>query len=125
MLWTGENPEVGAIEENMRSYFNILRGVILLSLSSTVKAGPTLSSGIQISVKQILDTSFTLMKESLSLYGKFLLTSPPAFSQTQKYVILLQFMLCFLISYIYSKYLGILIKIHLEDSSLKKKQIPS
>lgn len=36
MLWTGEAPEVKALEENMASYFNMLQGLLLLSHSSTV-----------------------------------------------------------------------------------------
>lgn len=69
MLWTGEAPEVKALEENMASYFNMLQGLLLLSHSSTVGAGPTLSSCIRASIKQVVDSSFMLMKESVSSYG--------------------------------------------------------
>lgn len=69
MLWTGEAPEVKALEENMTSYFNMLQGLLLLSHSSTVGAGPTLSSCIHASIKQVVDSSFMLMKESVSSYG--------------------------------------------------------
>ncbi|MCE2055281.1 hypothetical protein HAX54_042326 [Datura stramonium] len=69
MLWTGEAPEVKALEENMASYFNMLQGLLLLSHSSTVGAGPTLSSCIHVSIKQVVDSSFMLMKESVSSYG--------------------------------------------------------
>ncbi|CAN4121736.1 unnamed protein product [Withania somnifera] len=69
MLWTGEAPEVKALEENMASYFNMLQGLLLLSHSSTVGAGPTLSSCIHASIKQVVDSSFMLMKESVSSYG--------------------------------------------------------
>ncbi|XP_060214703.1 uncharacterized protein LOC132641664 isoform X1 [Lycium barbarum] len=69
MLWTGETPEVKALEENMASYFNTLQGLLLLSHSSTVGAGPTLSSCIHASIKQVVDSSFMLMKESVSSYG--------------------------------------------------------
>ncbi|PHT33292.1 hypothetical protein CQW23_25092 [Capsicum baccatum] len=68
MLWTGEAPEVKALEENMASYFNMLQGLLLLSHSSTVGAGPTLSSCIHVSIKQVVDSSFMLMKESVSSY---------------------------------------------------------
>ncbi|BAT93842.1 hypothetical protein LR48_Vigan609s000500 [Vigna angularis] len=69
MLWTGEQPEFKAIEENMASYFNTLQGFLLLSHGSTVGAGPTLSSAVHASVKQVVDSSFRLMKETISLYG--------------------------------------------------------
>ncbi|XP_009615039.1 uncharacterized protein LOC107784470 isoform X1 [Nicotiana tabacum] len=69
MLWTGETPEVKALEENMASYFNMLQGLLLLSHSSTVGAGPTLCSCIHASIKQVVDSSFLLMKESVSSYG--------------------------------------------------------
>ncbi|PHT67258.1 hypothetical protein T459_26745 [Capsicum annuum] len=69
MLWTGEAPEVKALEENMASYFNMLQGLLLLSHSSIVGAGPTLSSCIHASIKQVVDSSFMLMKESVSSYG--------------------------------------------------------
>ncbi|XP_061351418.1 uncharacterized protein LOC133296446 isoform X1 [Gastrolobium bilobum] len=69
MLWTGEKPESKAIEENMASYFNTLQGFLLLSHGSTVGAGPTLSSSVHASVKQVVDSSFRLMKETVSLYG--------------------------------------------------------
>ncbi|QCE08560.1 uncharacterized protein LOC114190855 [Vigna unguiculata] len=69
MLWTGEQPESKAIEENMASYFNTLQGFLLVSHGSTVGAGPTLSSAVHASVKQVVDSSFRLMKETISLYG--------------------------------------------------------
>jgi len=69
MLWTGEQPESKAIEENMASYFNNLQGFLLVSHGSTVGAGPTLSSAVHASVKQVVDSSFRLMKETISLYG--------------------------------------------------------
>ncbi|KAK9276748.1 hypothetical protein L1049_006284 [Liquidambar formosana] len=69
MLWTGEAPEVKALEENMAAYFNMLQGFLLLSHGSTVGAGPTLSSSIHASVKQVVDCSFMLWKESVSSYG--------------------------------------------------------
>jgi len=69
MLWTGEQPEFKAIEENMASYFNTLQGFLLVSHGSTVGAGPTLTSAVHASVKQVVDSSFRLMKETISLYG--------------------------------------------------------
>ncbi|XP_022150564.1 uncharacterized protein LOC111018673 isoform X2 [Momordica charantia] len=69
MVWTGEGLEVKAIEENMASYFNMLQGFLLISHGSKVGAGPTLSSVIHASVKQVIDSSFRLWKESVSLYG--------------------------------------------------------
>ncbi|KAG4907561.1 hypothetical protein JHK84_056093 [Glycine max] len=69
MLWTGEKPDAKAVEENMASYFNTLQGFLLLSHGSTVGAGPTLSSAVHASVKQVVDSSFRLMKETVSLYG--------------------------------------------------------
>ena len=69
MLWTGETPEVKALEENMEAYFNILQGFLLLSHGSSVHAGPTLSSCIHKSTKQVVDSSFKLFMESVSSYG--------------------------------------------------------
>ncbi|KAG9135946.1 hypothetical protein Leryth_024551 [Lithospermum erythrorhizon] len=69
VLWTGETPEVKVLEENMASYFNILQGFLLISHGSSVRAGPTLSSCIHLSVKQVVDGSFTLLKEAISSYG--------------------------------------------------------
>ncbi|KAF2310880.1 hypothetical protein GH714_018119 [Hevea brasiliensis] len=69
MLWTGEKPELKAVEENMAAYFNTLQGFLLLSHGSTVGAGPTLSSCIHASVKQVVDCSFKLMMETVSSYG--------------------------------------------------------
>lgn len=70
MLWNGESPQAKEVEENMNSYFNVLQGFLLLSHGSTVGAGPTLSSSIHESVKHVVDCSFRLMKEHVSLYGK-------------------------------------------------------
>ena len=69
LLWNGERPDARAIEDTMASYFNNLQGFLLLSHGSTVGAGPTLSSSIQASVRAVVDSSFMLMKESVSLYG--------------------------------------------------------
>ncbi|XWS22444.1 hypothetical protein CRYUN_Cryun29cG0034900 [Craigia yunnanensis] len=69
MLWNGKAPEAKELEENITSYFNVLQGFLLLSHGSTVGAGPTLSSSIHESVTQVVDCSFRLMKESVSLYG--------------------------------------------------------
>ncbi|CAN1796419.1 Cyclin-D1-binding protein 1 homolog [Linum perenne] len=69
MLWTGEKPEAKEIEENMATYFNALQGFLLLSHGSRVGAGPTLSSTIYSSVKQVVDCSFKLMTETVSSYG--------------------------------------------------------
>ncbi|XP_023539450.1 uncharacterized protein LOC111800101 [Cucurbita pepo subsp. pepo] len=69
MVWTGGRLEVTEIEENMASYFNMLQGFLLVSHGSKVGAGPTLSSVIHASVKQVIDSSSKLWKESISLYG--------------------------------------------------------
>ncbi|KAF3943911.1 hypothetical protein CMV_029578 [Castanea mollissima] len=69
MLWTGETQEVKALEENMEAYFNVLQGFLLLCHGSSVRAGPTLSSCIHKSAKQVVDSSFKLFMESVSSYG--------------------------------------------------------
>ena len=69
MLWTGERREGKELKENMAAYFNVLQGFLLLSHGSKVGAGPTLSSMIYASVKQVVDCSFMLFKESISSYG--------------------------------------------------------
>lgn len=83
MIWTGDKPESKAIEETMTSYFNNLQGFLLVSHGSKVGAGPTLSSSIHESVKQVVDSSFRLMKETVSFYGKLTLSlhlSNPVYS---------------------------------------------
>lgn len=69
MLWTGETPKITVVEENMTAYFNVLQGFLLLSHGSKVGAGPTLSSYIHASVKQVVDCSFMLLKDAVSSYG--------------------------------------------------------
>ncbi|CAH8347544.1 unnamed protein product [Eruca vesicaria subsp. sativa] len=70
MLWTGEEPpKAKALKETMDAYYNALQGFLLLCHGSMVGAGPTLSSSIQASVKQIVDSSFKLLHGSVSLYG--------------------------------------------------------
>ncbi|KAL4335888.1 hypothetical protein GQ457_07G016620 [Hibiscus cannabinus] len=69
MLWNGESPDAKQVEETMNSFFNVLQGFLLLSHGSTVGAGPTLSSSIHESVKHVVDCSFRLMMEHVSLYG--------------------------------------------------------
>ncbi|KAK2367607.1 cyclin-D1-binding protein [Trifolium repens] len=44
-------------------------GFLLISYSSIVGMGPTLSPSIYESVKQVVDSSFRLTKETVSLYG--------------------------------------------------------
>ncbi|CAH8253264.1 unnamed protein product [Arabidopsis lyrata] len=68
MLWTGESPKAESLKETMESYFNALQGFLLCCHGSTVGAGPTLSSIIHVSVKQIVDSSFRLLQGSVSLY---------------------------------------------------------
>ncbi|KAL0424685.1 UNVERIFIED_CONTAM: hypothetical protein Sradi_1003300 [Sesamum radiatum] len=69
MLYTGETPGVKALEENMVAYFNMLQGFLLLSHGSSMGAGPTLSSCIHKTVKQVTDSSFMLLQEAVSSYG--------------------------------------------------------
>ncbi|KAG7574762.1 hypothetical protein ISN44_As09g029190 [Arabidopsis suecica] len=54
MLWTGESPKAESLTETMESYFNALHGFLLCFHGSTLDAGPTLSSIIHGSVKQII-----------------------------------------------------------------------
>ncbi|XP_021749243.1 uncharacterized protein LOC110714989 [Chenopodium quinoa] len=69
MLCTGEKTKVAALEENMEAYFNVLQGLLLLAYGSTVGAGPTLSSNIHASIKQVVDCSFLLWRECVASYG--------------------------------------------------------
>ncbi|KAK6132064.1 hypothetical protein DH2020_034185 [Rehmannia glutinosa] len=69
MLYTGENPGVKALEENMTAYINLLQGFLLLSHGSSIGAGPTLSSCIHKAIKQVVDSSFMLLQEAVSSYG--------------------------------------------------------
>ncbi|CAI9275999.1 unnamed protein product [Lactuca saligna] len=69
MLWTGEGPDAKALEETMASYSNLLQGFLLLSHGSKIGAGTTLSACIHESVKQVIDCSFMLLKESIASYG--------------------------------------------------------
>ncbi|CAA7037963.1 unnamed protein product [Microthlaspi erraticum] len=52
----------------MESYLNAPQGFLLCCHGSTIGAGPTLSSTIHSSVKQIVDSSFRLLRGSVSLY---------------------------------------------------------
>lgn len=72
MLWSGDAPDVKALEENMETYFNILHGFVLLCHGSTVGAGPTLHASINASVKQVIDCSIALLKEAVSTCGVYL-----------------------------------------------------
>ncbi|VFQ66557.1 unnamed protein product [Cuscuta campestris] len=69
MLWTGETQEVAVLEDNMFAFFNALQGLLLLSHGSTVGAGPTLSACIHASIKQVVDCSFVLMKDTIATHG--------------------------------------------------------
>ncbi|XP_062109992.1 uncharacterized protein LOC133821850 [Humulus lupulus] len=69
MLWVEQTPKAKELQEIMEAYFNTLLGFILLSHGSTVGAGPTLSSCVYAAVKRVVDSSFHLWKESVSLYG--------------------------------------------------------
>lgn len=69
MLWTGEGPDAKALEESMASYSNLLQGFLLLSHGSMIGAGTTLSSCIHASVKQVIDCSFMLLRESVASFG--------------------------------------------------------
>ncbi|XP_008800922.1 uncharacterized protein LOC103715161 [Phoenix dactylifera] len=66
MLWSGETPDVKALEENMGAYCNLLHGFILLCHGSTVGAGPTLHASICASAKQVIDCSISLLREAVS-----------------------------------------------------------
>ncbi|XP_074557769.1 uncharacterized protein LOC141813694 [Curcuma longa] len=68
MLWSGEAPEMKALEENIGAYCNILHGFILLCHGSTVGAGPTLHTNINASAKQVVESSLTLLREAVSSY---------------------------------------------------------
>ncbi|KAL8137547.1 hypothetical protein V2J09_003548 [Rumex salicifolius] len=69
MLWSGNKPEVKVLEQNMQAYFNMLQGLVLQSHSSSAGAGQTLLSSINVSIKQVVDCSFMLWKESVSTYA--------------------------------------------------------
>ncbi|XP_059655441.1 uncharacterized protein LOC132302559 isoform X2 [Cornus florida] len=55
MLWTGETPEIKALEENMAAYFNTLQGFLLLSHGSIVGAGSRIKDG-KLSIPQLVGT---------------------------------------------------------------------
>lgn len=73
MLWTGgDAPKAKELEENMSSYFNVLQGFLLYFYGSMVGAGPTLSSSLHQSMMQVVNSSFNLMKDTISSYRKSL-----------------------------------------------------
>lgn len=74
MLWTGDGPDAKALEETMESYSNLLQGFLLLSHGSMIGAGTTLSTCIHSAVKQVIDSSFMLLKESIASYGNLFLS---------------------------------------------------
>ncbi|CAO2830143.1 unnamed protein product [Amaranthus hypochondriacus] len=69
MLFSEEKITAKELEENMKAYFNLLQGFVLLGYGSTVGAGPTLSSNIHASLKQVIDSSFSFWRESVASYG--------------------------------------------------------
>ncbi|KAF6173173.1 hypothetical protein GIB67_028471 [Kingdonia uniflora] len=69
LLFTGDAPKSRELEENMKVYFNLLQGFLLLSHGSQVGAGPTLSSSIHASVKPVVDCSFSFWKEAVTSFG--------------------------------------------------------
>ncbi|GJU51824.1 cyclin-D1-binding protein 1-like protein [Tanacetum coccineum] len=69
MLWTGDGPDAKALEETMETYSNLLQGFLLLSHGCMIGAGTTLSTCIHSAVKQVIDCSFMLLKESIASYG--------------------------------------------------------
>lgn len=69
MLWSGEAPNVGELEENMGVYCNMLQGFLLLCHGSMVGAGPTLRASVRASAKQVIDGSVSLLREAVSSYG--------------------------------------------------------
>ncbi|AEE30317.1 Grap2/cyclin-D-interacting protein [Arabidopsis thaliana] len=81
-LWTGETPKAESVKETMESYFKALLGFLLCCHGSTLGAGPTLSSIVHGSVKQIVDSSFRLFQGSVSLYdGSYEKGEKPSISQ--------------------------------------------
>ncbi|XP_010477578.1 PREDICTED: uncharacterized protein LOC104756655 [Camelina sativa] len=68
MLWNEESPKAESLKETIESYFISLQRFLLCCHKIAVAAGPTLSSLIHVSVKQIVDSSFELSKGSVSLY---------------------------------------------------------
>ncbi|KAK4792676.1 hypothetical protein SAY86_023111 [Trapa natans] len=68
MLWTGDTPKSKEVEENMGSYFNVLQGFLLYFYGSMVGAGPTLSSSLHQLMMQVINSSFNLMKDTISSY---------------------------------------------------------
>ncbi|PWA81957.1 hypothetical protein CTI12_AA102370 [Artemisia annua] len=69
MLWTGDGPNAKALEETLETYSNLLQGFLLLSHGCMIGAGTTLSTCIHSAVKQVIDSSFMLLKESIASYG--------------------------------------------------------
>lgn len=68
MLWTIEIPEVSQLEKSLKACFDELQIFGLVLHGCLVGTGPTLSSCILASVKQVFDSSFKLLKESVSLF---------------------------------------------------------
>ncbi|PON73731.1 Cyclin-D1-binding protein [Parasponia andersonii] len=69
MLRIEKPPVARHIEQHMERYFNTLQGFLLLSYGSTVGAGPTLSSCVHAAVKEVVDSSLKLFRESVSSFG--------------------------------------------------------
>ncbi|ERN05644.1 uncharacterized protein LOC18433824 isoform X2 [Amborella trichopoda] len=68
MLWSGEEPKVGELLDNMRLYCDMLQGFLLLCHGSMVGAGPTLCACIRTSAKQVADSSLSLLRQAVSCY---------------------------------------------------------
>jgi cyclin-D1-binding protein 1 len=69
MLWCEETSDVKPLKENIATYFNVLQGLLLFCHSSTAGAGLTLHKSIYGASKQVMDSSISLFKETISFYG--------------------------------------------------------
>ncbi|KAJ3675537.1 hypothetical protein LUZ60_004579 [Juncus effusus] len=68
MVWGEDSPDPKGLKENIITYFNSLQGILLISYSSSIGAGPTLHKSIHAASKRVLDSSLSLFKEAVSSY---------------------------------------------------------
>ncbi|XP_020522722.1 uncharacterized protein LOC18433824 isoform X1 [Amborella trichopoda] len=88
MLWSGEEPKVGELLDNMRLYCDMLQGFLLLCHGSMVGAGPTLCACIRTSAKQVADSSLSLLRQAVSCYKLFNITTRLLSQSSKSYLLL-------------------------------------
>ncbi|GLJ24863.1 hypothetical protein SUGI_0475480 [Cryptomeria japonica] len=68
-LWSSQQLKLATGQENIKAFCDSLHGFLLLCHGSTVGAGPTLRNAIQLSAKQVVDSSLQFINKAISVTG--------------------------------------------------------